>query len=450
MSVAAKVYNKVLLYRIRDPIDAILRRNQAGFRKGRGCTEQVHVLRRIIEGAIDKNIDLYIVFVDFKKAFDSLERSTMFSILRHYGIPEKTVNAIRAIYNNSKSKVLVEGKVTDEFNITTGVLQGDTLAPFLFIIVLDYVLNEAEKEYAEETGSHGFTTKLRNGPRSPAEALFDLAFADDIALLEGNLERAQTQLTILAKWAKRVGLEVNIKKTEAFSNIIHNSHNEPIDSHRYKELEGQTIEWSKNFKYLGSHIASTESDVRIRKGQAWGAFWKMKDVFRSKSVPTSLKVNIFEAACVSILLYGCESWIINKKLNNTLNSFATNCYRIMLGIKRIDKVSNDIVYKTVGRDTLTLQVQHRQLRFVGHSLRRNMYDPINKYVFWAPEERHGKRSVGRPHTLYHQYIGKLINRDTPPTVNELRNVARSGTPDLARKAWKKFVTGLKQAQFDVD
>ena len=60
MPVAAKVYKKVLLYRIRDPIDAILRRNQAGFRKGRGCTEQVHVLRRIIQGAIDKNIDLYI------------------------------------------------------------------------------------------------------------------------------------------------------------------------------------------------------------------------------------------------------------------------------------------------------------------------------------------------------------------------------------------------------
>ncbi len=60
----------------------------------------------------------------------------------------------------------------------------------------------------------------------------------------------------------------------------------------------------------------------------------------------------------------------------------------MLGIKWIDKVNNDIVYRTVGRDKLTLQVQQRQLRFVGHSLRRNENDPINKYVFWASEERH--------------------------------------------------------------
>jgi hypothetical protein len=122
----------------------------------------------------------------------------------------------------------------------------------------------------------------------------------------------------------------------------------------------------------------------------------------------------------------------------------------VLGIKRIDKVSNDNVYKTVGRDKLTLQDRHQQLRFVGHSLRRNENDPISKCVFWAPGERHGKRSMDKPLALYHQYIGKLINRDTPPTANEFRNIAKSGTPDQARKKWKKFVTGLKQALFDVD
>jgi hypothetical protein len=122
----------------------------------------------------------------------------------------------------------------------------------------------------------------------------------------------------------------------------------------------------------------------------------------------------------------------------------------MLDIKRINKVSNKNAYKTVGRDKLKRQVEHRQLRFVGHCLRRNEKDPICKYVLRAPGERHGKRSVGRPHTLYHQYIGKLINSDTPPTVNEMRYVARSDTPDHARNEWKKFVTDLTQAQFDVD
>jgi len=100
-----------------------------------------------------------------------------------------------------------------------------------------------------------------------------------------------------------------------------------IHTHRYIQLNGQNIEWTKNFKYLGSQIASTESDVRGRKGQAWGAFWKMKNVFQAKTLPIILKINIFEASCIPILLYGCESWIINSKIKDQLNSFATNCYR---------------------------------------------------------------------------------------------------------------------------
>jgi hypothetical protein len=170
----------------------------------------------------------------------------MFSILRHYGIPDKTVRAIKTIYNNSKSRVLVEGKLTDQFEISTGVLQGDTLAPFLFIIVIDYVLKNTKREYAETTGSHGFTTHLRKSARQPEKSIFDLDFADDISLLEGGkkdqhgtLARVQQQITILAKRGKRVGLEINIKKTEVISNQDHNSLNKPIDSHQHIELDGQ-------------------------------------------------------------------------------------------------------------------------------------------------------------------------------------------------------------------
>ena len=147
MSIWAKLYNKVLLNRIRPVVDPILRNNQAGFRPGRSTTEQVNALRRIIEGAKRKNLALVIVFLEIKKAFDSISRPAMFEILRLYGISEIIVNAISQLYTNSKGMVSENGNCSESFEINTSVLQGDVLAPFLFVIVIDFILNKSSQNF---------------------------------------------------------------------------------------------------------------------------------------------------------------------------------------------------------------------------------------------------------------------------------------------------------------
>jgi hypothetical protein len=97
MSTMAKLFNRVLLNRIRPAVDRILRPNQAGFRPGRSTINQIHCLRRILEAADDQQLELIITFVDFKKAFDSINREVMFAILRFYGIPAAVVNAIASL-----------------------------------------------------------------------------------------------------------------------------------------------------------------------------------------------------------------------------------------------------------------------------------------------------------------------------------------------------------------
>ena len=87
MSIAANVYNRMLLNRIYDPIDKILRPYQAGFKKNRNCLEQIHVLRRVMEVYYQRQLPLIAVFIDFKKAFDSIDREMMWKIPRNYGIP---------------------------------------------------------------------------------------------------------------------------------------------------------------------------------------------------------------------------------------------------------------------------------------------------------------------------------------------------------------------------
>ena len=119
MSIAAKLYNKV--NRISDKLDVKLWVNQAGYCPRRGCAEHIHVLRMIFEECDSKNIPLVAVFVDFKKAFGSIDESVMLKILWHYGIPGQITNAIRLPYKVKYSAAIIDGVTTDELDVNTGV-----------------------------------------------------------------------------------------------------------------------------------------------------------------------------------------------------------------------------------------------------------------------------------------------------------------------------------------
>ena len=101
-------------------------------------------------------------------------------LYKAYGIPEQLCNAIEDTYSGTKAKVISPDGETKVFEITAGVLQGDTLAPYLFIIVLDYVMRVAISGHEEQCG---FKLEERRGSRSPAKFITDLDFAEDIALI---------------------------------------------------------------------------------------------------------------------------------------------------------------------------------------------------------------------------------------------------------------------------
>ena len=128
--------------------------------------------------------------------------------LRNNGIPAAVVNAISTLYINSKSAVLVDGNISDPFEVSTGVLQGDILAPFLFNILVDHLMRKATSDL-----DSGVETHPRRSRRYPARVLNDLDFADDIALLKSTMARAQVQLTSTASAAKNLGLIISVSKT---------------------------------------------------------------------------------------------------------------------------------------------------------------------------------------------------------------------------------------------
>ena len=190
-------------------------------------------------------------------------------------------------------------------------------------------------------------------------------------------------------------------------------------------------------------ILSSERDIKARKSQAWKACWKMKNIWKSTTIPIHLKINIFRASCLSILLYGSESWIITSKIEKTLNSFATSCYRIILNIKQLDKISNNTTYKIVEQEPLTQTIQRRQLRFIGHCLCRNANELINVYALYSPKPGDDTQKRGRPRFHYHGYLASLINDDEPPTSDEIRRAAAN------RERWFKIVVACKPRLFAV-
>ena len=103
-------------------------------------TSQILTIHRILEGERSKNLQTTILFVDFTKALDFIHRGKMEQSLLAYGLPKETVSAIMTLYRNTKVKVRSPDGDTDYFDIVAGVLLGDTLASYLFIICLDYVL----------------------------------------------------------------------------------------------------------------------------------------------------------------------------------------------------------------------------------------------------------------------------------------------------------------------
>ena len=130
----AKIYNAVLHNCIESKIENILRKNQNGFRRNRSTTSQILTIHRILEGLRAKNIEATISFVDISKA-----------------LPKETAAAIIMLYRNTKVKVCSPDGDTDYFDIVAVVLQGNTLASYLFIICLDYVLRTSIDEMKENS-----------------------------------------------------------------------------------------------------------------------------------------------------------------------------------------------------------------------------------------------------------------------------------------------------------
>ena len=283
----------------------------------------------------------------------------------------------RSSNNDSLSKVKVRSPDGDAeyFDIVAGVLQGDTLAPYHFIICLDYVLRTSIHKIRE----NGFELTKKRSRRYTAKTITDANYADDIAILVNTPNQAETLLHSLERATAGIGLHVNAHKSEYMC------YNQAGD---ISTLHGTSLKLVDKFTYLGSSVSSTEKDIDTRLTKAWTAIDKLSIIWKS-DLTDKMNGSFFQAAVVSILLYGCTIWMLTKQLEKKLDGNYTRMLRAILNKSWRQHPIKHQIYGHLPPVTKTIQV--KRTRHTGHCW-RSRDEFISDVLLWTPTYGRAKAS----------------------------------------------------------
>lgn len=137
-----KILSTILRNRIKSYLHEIIGDYQAGFMTGKSTLDQIHIIKQITEKSHDFDKDIHFLFIRFKTAYDSINRNKLWSVMCDLGITEKFMRLIRACVQGSKCKVKFWNTISEDFEVVTGLRQGDTLSPALFNIALESVIRD--------------------------------------------------------------------------------------------------------------------------------------------------------------------------------------------------------------------------------------------------------------------------------------------------------------------
>jgi len=261
-------------------------------------------------------------FIDFRKAFDMIERNTIWKIMKHYGIPDKFVNIIRSFYEGMTCQVVHNSDLPTPYDVTTGVRQGCLLSPMIFLLVVDWIMKTTTDTYRGLKWT--FTKRLE-----------DLDFADGICLLSHNFQQMQEKTDRLHQTAQTTGLTINAKKTKSMR--INTAITRPFT------IQHEPIEDVSTFTNLGSITSisgGTEEDIRPRIGKARHVFITLRPIWKNKNIRLPTKLKLFNSNVISTLLYGSETWRHTKALDEKLKVFVNTCLRQILQIRWPETISN--------------------------------------------------------------------------------------------------------------
>lgn len=380
---AYKILSYVLLSRLEPYSDKIIGDYQCGFRRNRSTVDQIFTLKQLMEKRWEYAQSIHSLFVDFAKAYDSIDRPTLYRILTRFKIPQKLVRMVEVATRESRMTVRVGASLTDEFDVVTGLRQGDALSPMLFNLALEHAIRKVN------TLSGGVWL---NGQHRV------IGYADDLALLGERKQHVIDALNCLQQEASRIGLRVSHEKTE----YLHMRRYKNVRRKREDLVVGNTrFKGVAKFRYLGCTVTDTndrEDEIEIRIQNTLRCSAALHPVLSSKLLSRRTKIRIYKTLVRPILLYGCEAWTLTQKEEAKLLVTERKVLRKILGPVRKEDGSwhvrkNKDVERLFGEPNILGEMKARRLGWLGHVVRMEQDRAVKRVYTGVPE---GRRPVGRP------------------------------------------------------
>ena len=318
-----KLYAGMLKGRLEGCIEDRIRNFQFGFRRNRSTSQPIHVIRRIIE-LFERSTDaLHLLFLDWRKAFDSVFRSAIASSLLRLGVPEPLLNAVMSLYVESTFEICDKFGTTVSYTQSRGIRQGCPISPYIFNIVLTVLLHDVEQDYIRINGTSPWVY-------SANQPLWDVEYADDTVLITRSASSLQEILNLLIPRALTIGLELNAGKCEHLpmhsdETVYYCSGQENIPFHKVSAA-----------KYLGVYLDSSSSSAREishRLQQAGNAFRLLGPFFRHSGISTKWRLQVHRQVLISILTYSLHSASLDEISIKRLDSFHFKVLRSISGAK---------------------------------------------------------------------------------------------------------------------
>ena len=338
--------------------ESLLGEEQAGFRSNYSITDNVYVLKSIIDVYLKNSKRLYCAFIDYKKAFDLVDRAALWVKMFRMGVKGKIFNVIRNMYRCAKSCVANEGDMSSLFTCNVGVRQGENLSPLLFAIYLNDFQQSIGNSYK---GLEFLNTIIKNKlPFDGIEIykeLFSLLYADDTIILAETPEELQKALNAVKDYCDTWHLTVNASKTKIV--VFSRGKVRRIPEFVY---DGGVLEVVYDFVYLGvtfNYNGNFKKAIAKQVTQARKAMYSMLVKAKRLHLSVDTQCHLFDHLVLPILLYGAEVW--GYECIDQLEVFQRKFLRTILFVNKC--TPDCMVYGETGRGKILDKIKCRMIGY---------------------------------------------------------------------------------------